>query len=414
MTFEVPAKTARGQKAIDVVGWNAPGNLTLPAADVERDYIASLACFLPEAQPLVDALRSPPVKEGFRLYAEADRRAIEEQSLHIRDRRWATAPGWFTVLAAMMVVIFPPGVMADVVTAIWSTADRDEVVLSWRTWSPWIVYLGLVSAPLFALWRRPERSFAAWQQTRATAEAMRQEIFRRLLDFTPSPSGQAPMEQAWPLRLKLEFFRRWQVELQHEFFKKRGSKHAHNVRRKTSFQWLLVAALVLVGFVLLASSLSGYEEQGMPPAYLRGPLPAVLSVFGFAETMRLDYWLLALGALAAIVLGHFIIVSDVTAAKRNAPRYDCMRENFASLLNERLERARAAADVGDERGVREYFDRVHAAMSAELNDWVRLADLDQGRDKHLSEASGSGGVSRPDSKELFPGSTPPVTQSINS
>ncbi len=103
----------------------------------------------------------------------------------------------------------------------------------------------------------------------------------------------------------------------------------------------------------------------------------------FSEAWNWDYWLLLFGFVTAAVLAYYVVLNSANAAKRNAPRFKIMAENFDDLLGGRLQAARREVALGQEAALRDYVDRVHSVMSLEINDWVRLADLDLGRDERF-------------------------------
>ena len=84
-------------------------------------------------------------------------------------------------------------------------------------------------------------------------------------------------------------------------------------------------------------------------------------------------------------------VASLAKAARDATRYRTMEANFAEVLGlktptpdepkpkDRLADARAAAAADDENGVLDYVNSVHAMMSLESNDWVRLGQIEWGQ-----------------------------------
>lgn len=375
------------QKAMDVVGWNVSGNRDFHAAAFEKRHIAPLRRLSPDSLPLVRILEAAPVRTAVGAYAEADEEAGKEQQRHKREVRATAWPLFLAVLAGIAAVLIPPAVFGGAIDYVfgWGSDSRNEIIRIWRTWAPWIVYAGLIGTAFQRLRFRPDERYLLWQQQRAKAEAFRREVFKRLFDHSP---GKDP----WELLLKLEYFRRWQVEFQRDYFLARGEEHARAVRRASLLNRLSVLIFLLLGLLLLTSAVAGYDEQGMPNVLLRGPLDA-LSLLGFAEAWSWDYWLLLFAALTVAAMAYYLVLDRLSACKRNAPRFETMRENFDELLGERLKAAREGAARGNRSAVRHYVERVHAVMTLEVNDWVRLADLDRGLDTALSfSAEGTTGV----------------------
>jgi hypothetical protein len=388
MSVDVDASgTAQVRQAIEVVGWNPPGNYNFHASAFAARHIAPLRCLLPDSQPLVDILETNSITTAVSGYAKADAEALIEQRRFQRDSRAIAWPLWLSVLFGMAVILVPPGVLADAMTWLLGsgTEVRDEIILTWRAYGPWLVYAGLIVTAILSFVLRPAKHYRQWQQQRAKAEALRREVFKRLLDHPATPTSST---DPWGLLLKLEYFRRWQVELQRDYFKKRGAEHARTVRLTSWLNAVAVLIFILLAFVLLSSVVGDYDEQGLPSKLIRGPMFRMTSILGFATGLNWDYWLLSFGALAVTTFAYYFLLGSLTAAKRNTPRFECMRENFDELLGERLKLARAGAARGDERAARDYADRVHSVMALEINDWVRLADLDLGLDNALRQSPG--------------------------
>lgn len=371
------------RKAEHIVGWNEPGNRSFHAEAFEARHIAPLRCLLPDSAPLIRILETDSVKSAVNAYAKADREAIAEQARFKRASRALAWPLYFAGFIGLAAVLVHPRLVAELIgPAIGWNAD--DLVPLWRIGAPWLVYGALIFAALQRVRFRPTTHFRLWQQARAKAEAMRREVFKRVLEHTDNGGA-----KSFELLLKLEYFRRWQVELQRDYFKKRGAEHERGIRRAALLNSLSIVIMAALGVVLLLSATAGYDEQGMPGAWLRLPLD-VLSRLPFSEAWNWDYWLLLFGFVTAAVLVYYVVLNSANAAKRNAPRFKIMAENFNDLLGGRLRAARREVAAGKEAALRDYADRVHSVMSLEINDWVRLADLDLGRDERFLRAGHDG------------------------
>ncbi|MGO9459033.1 MAG: hypothetical protein ACLP1W_02715 [Rhodomicrobium sp.] len=371
-------ETAPIKKAIDIVGWNAKGNASFQAEKFESSHLAPLRCWLPDSGPLVRILESKPVQAAVEGYVNARKGAIEEKKLYQRLSGVMGVPLWLGAAVALAVALIPSEVVGGAGLALGAGSSKEEIAWAWQNFAPWAVYAGVIGTAILSLFSSPAEHYRRWQQHRATTEALRREIFKRVFDHR-EPGG-----RALELPLKLEYFRRWQAELQREYFRQECAKNERLIRRRRGLNHLSVGVFVLLGLVLASSAIGGLDEQGMPSALLRGPLLYAAPQLRFAEKWGLDYWLLLLGLLAVTAMAFYFALGALNEAKRNAPRYRNMLNNFDELLKEgpedRLTFARQAAAEGKEGAVRDYADRVHSVMTLEINDWVRLADLDQGRD----------------------------------
>jgi len=366
------------KKAIDIVGWNVKGNVSFQAGKFESSHIAPIRCWLPDSGPFVRILDSKPVQTAVAGYINARKGAIEEKKLYQRLSGTIGIPLWLGAAVALAVALIPSEVVGGSGLALGAGSSKEEIARAWQNFAPWAVYAGVIGTAILSLFSRPAKHYRHWQQHRATTEALRREIFKRVFD--QHGQDRDPLE----LPLKLEYFRRWQVELQREYFRQECAKNERLIRRRRGLNHLSVGIFVLLGLVLASSAIAGLDEQGAPSTLIRGPLLYAAPLFRFAEKWGLDYWLLFLGLLAVTAMAFYFALGALNEAKRNAPRYRNMLDNFDELLcdgpGDRLTFARKAAAHGDEAVVRDYAERVHSVMAMEINDWVRLADLDLGRD----------------------------------
>jgi hypothetical protein len=370
-------------RAADIAGRNALGNMSFHAnslQDFNNHHIAPLRRWLPDSSPLVEALETEPVRDAVRRYADARKGAIGGKKAYGGLNMATWAPLWLAIIVAFVAVLIPAGAIADTIAHAFGAGDmlRDRLVQALQSDAPWVVYAGVIATAMLTLIFRPAERYRSWQQNRAQAEALRREVFKRLFD------GAGQEGSSLELPLKLEYFRRWQVEVQHEYFLQNKKWHDRRIWKARALNLLLVAAFLLLAMALASSAVAGYDEQGAPSEAIYGVLLEASGLLRRAEEMRLDYGLVLLGVLAATAVLYTFAHASLSAAKRNAPRYKTMLENFDDLLKDgagdRLTFAREAAARGDAPAVRDYVERVHSIMTLECNDWVRLADLDQGRD----------------------------------
>lgn len=389
-----------GFTAEEIVGWNFPdNNASLFASQFEERHIKPLQSFGEDADPLVSCLSSRPVRLAFDAYERWDSASIKSQAFFKRRALLVPAPTVLALLIALLLFMIPP---AEVASALVAMADRigvigkpDDVTLGveerLRDYAPWIIYLLLILTPLLSWVLAPDARCRAWKEERALAEAMRREIFARVMRHVPPGMNGA---DAWLLQLKLEYFRRWQVEVQNAFFQKRPKQLRAHVRNAFWAKAAYLLALLGLATILIACSVAAGDEQGV--GLLSNRLSWLTSSLAKLEIDQADYWSLLSLVLALLLFGFFGYRAKLGNPIRDAARYETMRSNFETLLGQRLADARKAASAGDEEGVWGYVDSVHSIMSLELNDWVRLDKLDIGMaeaDRHLSGQSG--GVTMP-------------------
>lgn len=262
------------------------------------------------------------------------------------------------------------------------TLQADDVELAIRVNASRVVFLSLFAAAVFSLlslvklFLRPAYYYQSWNEARGTAEALRRELFDRILD-APVTQGKDELPR---LSLILEYFRRHQIELQQAYFDTRGREHEWSAKVAKVLEGVVVAGLIVWCFADLSTAWSGTSEQGAsgwPRAgtqhwmWASGQLQRV-------ETTMSDFWMLGISVGLALIAAGAKLHAMLNASVRNAPRYANMRAKFSALAAD-IETVRAAAVRGDETAVRAYMARVHSIMSIELNDWVNIAELEAGR-----------------------------------
>jgi hypothetical protein len=384
-----------------VVGSNPAGNRNLfleRPCDFERRHVSPLRAKGPDAQSLVDTLTAPdPVKAAIAGYRLADAEAMDEQSLYRRKSRRVEWPLTAALVLAVALAVLRP---QDVISAIefaMSLMNRaaeaagaapgypgTRLPAPWADAIKWFWYLlpfvvfVLLAMNIYRQWSCSAlTNYDNWKTARATAEAFRREIFRRIM-AEPLPPHEAAKAPA--LLLRLEYFRRWQCEVQQAYFVRQRQAHRRNLRAEHRYKtayWFAAAALFLF---MLVSSVSTLDEQGarsFMPVWLAAALSRLSPIEGFGLDIVLIFAIILAGAM-----WHYRSVNArLENSLRQAARFHIMQQNFADILGDRLQQTRLAAAAGNERAVREYMARVHSMMSLELNDWVRLADLDRGNER---------------------------------
>lgn len=275
----------------------------------------------------------------------------------------------------------------------------DQVDRIWQLWIPWTVFLLLLAAPLVDWLFRVGPHYVTWVSSRGNAEAERQNYFRHVFNLATPPKGTegAPAtdeERKWLLLLALEYFRRWQVEVQDAYHRDAEGKHKRNIAKADLTKLGLALAMAILAAVLLYSVGIGVCEQGDDGRFLLQQI-CLVSSYPFIETIGGDVYLLMLVLMLFVAGGYFAYETRLANSIRNRPRFGQMQSNFAELLGEQLNIARGAALAGDARAVRAYVDNVHSIMTAEHAEWVKLGKLDVGVNTETYKASGTIGGDPP-------------------
>lgn len=383
-----PETSQMVERAAAIVGENPPHNASLSIRQFDLKHIDPLRRFLPESEPLVSALNSPAVRVIATAYEKHDTLAgIYQNAYKAMSWRIPLPVTIAIVLCIVTYLIGPPAIASWVVSLFGRDQAPDasrimEVYI--RQVVPLMVAGGLIGTPLLALFYQPAKTYTHWKEERAAAEASRNELFRRVF----ASGSEKPGEQAaWPLLLKLEYFRRWQVQVQSAYFKKRRHDHQRSVRWAKLATVAYAVAFVVWCLILCAASLGSTDEQGpLSIASYIGVAP-IMSALQQVEQWDLDRWLLLAGLALAMASLGLLYQTLLNSSVRNAARFEIMAQKFREI-DQKLPSIRAAAAVGDEKAVSAFVDRIHATMSLELADWVRLADLDLGNESQTAFSDG--------------------------
>lgn len=240
------------------------------------------------------------------------------------------------------------------------------------------MYLALMAPLAIVLYLRKSRAYEDWFTERAQAEDLRQTIFTEILKRPMTGLGEA--DQIKLLQLRLEYFRRYQLEVQCNYHTERGGEHASAARFADKLLWWAVAAAALGILILLLT---------IPPRWMeQGPLTCFAGCSWY-------YWFVAwlhewiesnwgekishfLGVLVGVAYGSLFIRTLLSDDTRNAKRYAQTLGNFKVLANRYLPQARTAAAKGEVAAVNEFVAQVHRVMATEFTGWVVLKEQSTG------------------------------------
>ena len=344
------------RRAVAAVGSNPQEEIRIPPL---ADQIRALA---PEAGPLARILQNPQIAGTLARQKAFDRKAVEARRSY--DCTWLA----ILLLVFVTALIRLDALLApDTLIGMLGTSKRQA---EWLV--TLLIYLSLVLT-LFLAWRLgARRHYDVWNEARGAAEYLRRQVFEIVMKAPESSrAGELPV-----LPLKLEYFRRYQLDIQETYHTLRARQYEGVARWARRLIVPFAAVVAIWVLFLVAELLSSLGEQG--------PLPAALPVLAYRASAGLQHfssyygdigWLLA-GVLMALIYGLAFLVTTLLSSVRNAARFAHARDNMVYLRASGLEKARQSAAAGDEIAVRDFVHRVHSSMSAELNDWVRLQELE--------------------------------------
>jgi len=183
---------------------------------------------------------------------------------------------------------------------------------------------------------RSGRMLELWMKERAEAEMHRLRFFK----LVTSQAADADSDSNLPLVL-LEYFRRFQLDIQFAYYRGRGQQHANAARRT------LVWGASALGLVSLLNAAAGLLTN--------------IAV----------QWS-ALAAVALVVQSFATSTSNSESLNqdgRNAERYKRVYSNLAHLAGQ-MDEVRTAVAAGDLEVLDGFVDAVHEGLSAEHRQWT--------------------------------------------
>ncbi|MGD1870020.1 MAG: hypothetical protein ACFB0F_11035 [Neomegalonema sp.] len=330
------------KRAIEALGDGLPQDWLLrPKAHVEQ--------MKPEAGALKRILERPGTKEIIDEHIRFDEQAGRAQKLYKGPSLWSARFSFISVLTASIAVIlegvdfFPMNEWSRVFAIVTGVS----VLLSFA--------LSLVTT-----WAKP---FERWMLARAEAEVRRMRLFTEVTSSDEAPqAGEAPL-----LPLQLEYFRRYQLDVQRAYYGKRSRDHATVVRTASRLR-LFAMVLVVLASIPLVFTLTGIGWNDIPV------VGGLFSAFEMSAD-RENRIFLGLGTIGAALQGLLAARLLLGQDERNATRYAATFSNLEDLASRPLTDARAAASVGDREGVLAFVALVQEQVSSEHREWVSLNKL---------------------------------------
>lgn len=300
-------------------------------------------CFEEQAAPIAKILRGSLANGLAKMYEECDEKAIKARDLFKH-----------TVAKANCVVFFTASLGALLLVA----GGLQEVLAEAARWVVGAIgLLGVISGSLAAMWITQVKSGGLadrWAQERARAEAKRLAYFKAII----SETSERPFDQL----LALEYTRRFLLDSQIYYFRKRGSEHegAAGTALKASTQSVFVAST--------ATAVAGLLS-------MRYPQLAVVAGLGVVAS-----------AYAALVVSR----SAVNLDRRNADRYR-LAEDQLEDRKLAIDAYREKAALGDKKAVEEFFESVFVTLTTDhkgfLNDAEKREAAIGAMERRLSAAS---------------------------
>ena len=288
-------------------------------------------------------------------YRTADIAAVKAQAYYKRIGRLSLyAATLATLVGALFLLPIEP----------WLTGTPARVASLLQILAMTIAFLG----SRFLAVRAP---FDAWMKKRAETEIARIALF----DEVGKASEGGREGELDLLPLKLEYFRRYQLDVQRRYYRGRGAQHRAAAWRNN--RWL--SASVLVTIVSIAIGV--VAGLHIAAAWGVGVPVSVLSWSDALAGPQTNRLVLGLGIIASGLYGLGVARSLMDLDERNASRFLTTADNLEYLAATGLAGAREAAAAGRQDEVLAFIQRVQEQISSEHREWIQLSAREHGPDR---------------------------------
>lgn len=289
-----------------------------------------------EARALKEILRAPRVADIVQQYRRYDSRAINAQGRYKRLTSRLIFCSTLAVLAGGLFLLTNPTDLA------WADTVRYGVI--------GVQAIALLGVAVLIFRLRDGRQFEEWMTARSAAEDSRITLFETVCGMRGGPAGGADAD-AGLLSLQLEYFRRYQLDVQRGYYASRARKH----RRAANSLTTLGTTIVVLGAILTLF------QNFLPPDVLKPYGITSLDLYAFA------------GLIVPVMYQARETFKLLSGDLRNALRYERTHHNLTVLHNQ-LDGVRAAVAAGDQAVLHGFVRAVHEQISVENREWSRLPE----------------------------------------
>lgn len=323
--------------AAGIIGVDSPNDYRLSPVEHAEQLRAS-------APKLAAVLTSTAPVELARQYAEADTEALVAERTF---KRWVIRANWAVLATATVSALLMAAALLE--STLGALTQTILIVLALAG----VASGGIASMSLFRV--KEGRLLEDWMMARARAETKRLSYFSYIAN-----ASVGPVDPHLEL-LKLEYFRRYQLDLQLAYYKSRRSRHRNSAERTLdiSAASVLVAAIASGAAGVLGALRSEWAALGS------------LAVFG--------------AALQAFAASREALNQD----RRNAERYDNTAQALQGL-RERLDDVRLGIAAGSTSVLSEFVGAVQDQLSLEHRQWLEGAENMHAAVARLEKALSSG------------------------
>ena len=334
------------QRAIAAVGPDEP------ATDWQlrpREHAARLPV---DAGALKRVLEHEDIQDIMQRFSQDDAAAVAAQKAYKSAGHWGLR---CSTVAAVIGALF----LMPIDTWFGETARVIALVIQYAALAAAII------ASRILIWKQP---FDRWMKARGKAESSRVALFDTVMSANDEVrAGELPL-----LPLKLEYFRRYQLSVQRNYYAGQGAKHAKAAGATQGWQVLSVLVTLAAVVVIVAGVLNIVAASGLP---LHPWLQWAIEAMQILRPPWSDRALLAAGVISSALYSFAASRSLMNLDERNASRYLTNAENLSYLTETGLEGARRAAAEGRSQEVAAFVEAIEGLVSSEHKEWVLLREI---------------------------------------
>ena len=314
--------------AIEILGSSQPDDDWILKPDQHADLLPD------EAAPLVAILRNSKINTIITKYKDADKKAIHAQKKYKLFSKFGISSASAAALIGAVFLFLKSS--SDPGTFLYKLGENYEsLILSAEA-------IAIALTALFSYLLKHNKYFLKWMNQRAKAETERIRLFEIVcLHKCPEPNKNNCIEL---YQLQLEYFRRYQLEVQLRYYKGRSEQH-----EKAASKLISVGGGITF-FIVLATAMTSIFDNG--------EIIAALVLIGIA---------------APVILSAHGNLKLINQDERNSLRY---ANTYGRLLEleGNLSDIRNKISNGDRDELIEFVSTVNNEISVEHREWIKIQD----------------------------------------
>lgn len=324
--------------AINALGHSKPDDDWILKPDQHADSLP------PEAAPLADILRGTKVSSILQKYKNADEKAITAQKKY----KLFSKSGVISASSAALI----GAVLLFLKSAEDVTSKIHIFISNYETWLLSIEGIAIAFTALFAYLLKHNKYYYNWMGQRAQAETARIALF----EFVCSTEAEKPsVSDIYLIQLKLEYFRRYQLEVQQRYYKGRGKQHEDAANKIVSWGGALTFLIVLTG-----AFAGAFNDIDMISA------------------------IALMGVAIPVISSAHSNLSLISQDERNAKRYENTYEHLLDISGE-LDEIRNQVSSGNKQALMDFINLVNNEISVEHREWINFQEKSKKPSSDINE-----------------------------